>query len=345
MLFTQLESSSDYDDEFKPIKKVNKYIIVGCVGEGTFAKVYYGVDSETGHEYALKKFKLGDLQTLDSGISQLEREIMMMRKLNHPNILTLHEVLYVEQKEIVYLVIDYADCGSLEKIIQKQWMVLNDDMIRGIFLQILNALKYLGSLGIIHEDIKPSNILISSNGKAYLSDFGVGHTTASFDMVVGSPAYQAPECFQDGVDYREMDPAKEDVWSLGVTLYQTLFGKLPFEGENVFEIVAKIKTTPLPIPDGTDPVKVSLLKGMLCINQLERFNVTRTIQHEFFMKSDGKFNADNIKQVERPKINQKAQMVQINAKVCDDSFSFARPTFTVHAQLRAMNSKSNNNGI
>ena len=118
------------------------------------------------------------------------------------------------------------------------------------------------------------------------------------------------------------------------TLYQTLFGKLPFEGENVFEIVAKIKTTPLPIPDGTDPVKVSLLKGMLCINQLERFNVTRTIQHEFFMKSDGKFNADNIKQVERPKINQKAQMVQINAKVCDDSFSFARPTFTVHAQLR-----------
>ena len=336
MLFKQLATSDD--DEPKPLKKINEYLILKCVGEGTFAKVYYAIDTYSKKEFALKKFKLGELQTLDSGISQLEREILMMRKLNHPNILSLHKVLYAKEKDAVYLVIDYADCGSLDLIISQQQSILNDDLIRGIFAQILQALKYLNKRGIVHEDIKPSNILISSKGKAYLSDFGVGHTNQSFDMAVGSPAYQAPESFQDNIDFRNLDPSKEDIWSLGVTLYQAFFGKLPYEGENVFEIIAKIKTQPPIIPNGTDPVKVSLLNGMLCVNHIERFNVYKTLQHEFFANKGQKFDASPIEQMKRPKFDPNARIISISAKVCDDSCSFSRPTITPQAQLRANNS-------
>ena len=338
MLFKQLQS--DEDDEPKPFKKINQYLILKCVGEGTFAKVYYAIDVNTKKEFALKKFKLGELQTIDSGISQLEREIHMMRILNHPNILSLHEVLYVEQKDIVYLVIDYADCGSLDSIIRNQKYILDDNLIRGIFAQILHALECLNKHGIVHEDIKPSNILISSKGKAYLSDFGVGHTTQSFDMAVGSPAYQAPESFQDNIDFRNLDPSKEDIWSLGVTLYQAFFGKLPYEGESVFEIVAKIKTTPLYIPKGTDPVKVSLLKQMLCVNHIKRFNVYQTLQHQFFANKSEEFDASLIEQMERPVFDPSSSVISVHATVCDESFSFSRPTITPQAQLRAINSDS-----
>ncbi|KAH0793678.1 CAMK family protein kinase [Histomonas meleagridis] len=156
-------------------------------------------------------------------------------------------------------------------------------------------------------------------------------------MAVGSPAYQAPESFLDNVDFRNLDPSKEDIWSLGVTLYQSFFGKLPFEGESVFEIVAKIKTTSLSIPNGTDPVKVSLLKHMLCVNHLKRFNVYQTLQHPFFDKKSETFDASQIEQMERPTVDPNAEIVSIRATVCDDSFSFSRPTITPQAQLRAIN--------
>jgi serine/threonine protein kinase len=131
--------------------------------------------------------------------------------------------------------------------------------------------------------------LIDASGRALLADFGIGHTFASARMVVGSPAFQAPEALNDS--YGDCDcpeccecsdgPQKEDVWALGVTLYQLLFNTLPYCGNNLYEIVSDIMTRPLAIPDGVNSEIVKLFSGMLngmncsktqCLSETESMN-------------------------------------------------------------------------
>lgn len=155
----------------------------------------------------------------------------------------LDKILHDKDHDIVYLVLEFADIGSLCN--QKAPI----DVIQSIFFQILTALKEIHSKNLVHQDIKPSNILLNSDGRAILADFGLGHSFESTDKLVGSPAYQAPEALIDDNSERKfLDPAKEDIWSLGVTLYEMLFGELPYTGESVFEINRKIRTQPLEIP-------------------------------------------------------------------------------------------------
>jgi serine/threonine protein kinase len=129
----------------------------------------------------------------------------------------------------------------------------------------------------VHQDVKPCNILVDDNGRAMLADFGVGHSFASAGMVVGSPAYQAPEalddCYADGNPDLLDEPQKEDVWALGVTLYQLLFNELPFRGSTLFEIVNDIRARPLAVPAGTDADVAALLGGMLRVDPVRRLGI------------------------------------------------------------------------
>ena len=282
-LIKQFESEDSSDPALKPVKQVNQYLLVHKLGQGAFAKVYLAINTETGKKFAAKKFCLGELQRVENGVSQLEREVSLMRRYQHNNILKLHEVLHDKKNDVVYLIIDYADCGSLEDLISNP-IPLDDAIVRSIFFQVLQALKYLHSSGMVHQDIKPSNILVNSDGKVVLADFGVGHSFQSTEMVVGSPAYQAPEALTDGDNgITTSNPAKEDVWSLGITLYQTEYLELPYTGENVFEIIRTIKSSPLQIPEGASPEIEDLIKGMLAVDPNLRLSVDEILHKQFFM--------------------------------------------------------------
>jgi serine/threonine protein kinase len=104
-------------------------------------------------------------------------------------------------------------------------------------------------------------------------------------MVVGTPAYQAPEALDDSYasdeDWPEV-PQKEDIWALGVTMYQLLYRRLPFPGGTLFEIVNRIKEMPLEIPEGTDPVIEKLLRGMLTVDPMNRLGIDDHIAHPLF---------------------------------------------------------------
>lgn len=334
-LVRQLESGDQScDDSYqKPYKQINQYLLIQELGEGSIAKVYLAKNQETGNKFAVKRFKIKELQRIDAGLSQLERELSAMRKICHPNILKLYDVLHDTDHDVVYTVIDYADCGSLENYIEES---LDLDQLKAIFLQILKALQYLHGKGIVHQDIKPSNILLCKNGKAYLSDFGVGHSFQSADMVVGSPAYQAPEALADiDVDPDSLDPAKEDIWSLGVTLYQLLFGYLPYTGDNVFEIIHNIRNKPLVMPVGTDPSIESILRSMLAVNPANRFSVENCLESDFFKdaSSNVKFNLSPIVE---PKIDSYNEITLVNATICDHTISFARPCLTSTSLIRSI---------
>jgi serine/threonine-protein kinase 11 len=190
--------------------------------------------------------------------------------------------------------------------------------------------SYLHSQGIVHQDIKPANILLSSDGGVYLSDFGVGHSFESADMVVGSPGYQAPEALRDTDwgDVKELNPAAEDVWSLGVTLYQCLFNRLPYEGNNIFEIVQKIMHSDLVIPETPDADVGVLLKGMLNVNPLKRMTLEQAVNSPYFEEIGD--DRRSLKNVSDPaaRIDLLARRKMVRATVCDVNYSFARPDLT-----------------
>ena len=227
------------DPKNNSLKKVNEFLMLKKIGQGSFGKVYIGKSSENNQLYAIKVFSLDSQLKSPSKIPSLEREIRIMRMMEHPNILKLHKVLHSPFKNTVYLILDYASLGSLQRIIDNK-IEMSEITISSIFKQIINGLEYLHKQGIVHQDIKPSNLLLSHEGIAKIADFGIGHSFQSANMVFGSPAYQAPEAFDDDNendnDLPPLDVAKEDIWSLGVTLYQAVFHQLPFIGENYFEI-------------------------------------------------------------------------------------------------------------
>jgi serine/threonine-protein kinase 11 len=327
----RLDSSSDSDPHIKPHKQINQYLLLKTLGEGSYAKVFLGFDTQTKQHYAMKRFRLRELQRLHAGVSQLEREISAMRRLIHPNIIRLYEVLHDEGNAIVYLVIDYADCGSLDRILLGQDH-MHKALIRMVFRKVLSAVSYLHSRGIVHQDIKPSNILLSGDGAIYLSDFGLGHSFQSTEMVVGSPAYQAPEALSDPTDDGDtLDPSKEDVWSLGVTLFQCLFLELPFQGENVFEIIQRITHEPLVIPKGIDQSLEDLLRGMLMVDPEKRMSVAEVTASSFFRGSEEEEeeieHLSHLADTPVPTLPV-GSVRAIRATVCDVGYSFARLMWT-----------------
>lgn len=330
-------------------KKLNNYIIVKSLGKGSSSKVFLAVDSQTREKYAIKRMKLRDLIRTSNGIAQLQREIDLMKKFHHTNIIKLYEVLYDKRDYYVYLVIEYAENGSLFRYIENN-IQIPEISVCSIIKQISSALSSMHRIRYVHQDVKPGNILLCSDGRAILADFGIGHTFQSSTMVVGSPAYQAPEALDDysSSDSEDNTPneseenchqnegesihlfpvdestsssissapdsipkiprnhvvfnetesngdlikrasissqssadelaQKEDVWALGVTMYQTLFLKLPFEGDNLFEIVGNIKRKNLEFPSNTSDGVKELITGMLQIDPLKRISNTEVQQ-------------------------------------------------------------------
>jgi serine/threonine protein kinase len=258
----------------------------------------------------------------------------LIRLFNHPNILKLIEVLHDELNSTVYLVLEYAANGSVAGYLARN-QSLSRDAIFGIIRQVMDALQYLHSLGFVHQDIKPANILLDAGGRAFLADFGIGHSFASAGMVVGSPAFQAPEALADDSEsFCEDGPQKEDVWALGVTLYQLLFMKLPFPGDNLFEIVNYIRENPLEIPPETDPIMVELLSGMLKISPAERYGPDEVFNSPLIKNAPDLApdlpDAPPLQPLDGP-------VVEHRAKVCPPGYSFISVAQTMQEKLVAIN--------
>jgi serine/threonine protein kinase len=177
-----------------------------------------------------------------------------------------------------------------------------------------------------------------------LADFGVGHSFASAGMVVGSPAYQAPEALDDSYASDEDifdEPQKEDVWALGVTLYQLLFRELPFIGSTLFEIVNDIKARRLKIPDGTAVESEQLVSGMLTVDPISRIGVEELLNNPLIMgAADRALDLPAIPAVE-PRVG---EVVEMQAEVCGEGWSFAevgvaarrRSSYTAHSRGRRL---------
>ncbi|NXP19695.1 NEK5 kinase, partial [Scytalopus superciliaris] len=216
---------------------MDKYNIIKKIGEGSFGKIFLAKGKMDNEPCVIKEINLTKMPMEEKKSSQ--KEVILLAKMKHANIVTFYASL--EEKDKLYIVMEYCDGGDLMKRINMQHGVLFDeDQILSWFVQISLGLKHIHDKKILHRDVKAQNIFLSNNGKvAKLGDFGTArelNSTMEFaHTCVGTPYYLSPEICENR-PYNN----KTDIWSLGCVLYELCALKHPFEGNSLHELVLKI---------------------------------------------------------------------------------------------------------
>jgi eukaryotic-like serine/threonine-protein kinase len=197
---------------------VGKYKILSTIGSGGFGTVYLAEDTWIDKKVALK---VPHKQGVDFG--ELLREPRLLATLNHPNIVAI--LTAEKQENVFFIVMEFVPGETLESIIARDGAL---DLPRALdyTCQIANAVDYAHKQGVLHRDLRPSNVLVGDSGLLKVADFGTSRfleIAAHGTTVIGSPPYMAPEQFQGKAVFAS------DLYSLGVTIYQMLTGELPYD--------------------------------------------------------------------------------------------------------------------
>jgi serine/threonine protein kinase len=228
---------------------LGRYYILEQLGEGGMAIVFKAYDSHLEREVAIKVIRTEKL-SLDSmakSLKRFEREAKSLARLTHPNIVTITD--YGKHEGSPYLVMEYLPGGTLKERLKHAPLPWQEAV--QLLLPIAQALKYAYEQNIIHRDVKPSNILLTSKGQPILTDFGVAklfdldetQDLTGTSMGIGTPEYMSPEqSIGKDIDGRS------DIYSLGIVLYEMITGRKPFIGDTPLGVMIKKVSEPLPRP-------------------------------------------------------------------------------------------------
>ncbi|KAK0534445.1 hypothetical protein OC842_002634 [Tilletia horrida] len=214
----------------------------------------------------------------------IRQEIAILKKLNHPNVVKLYEVLDDPSQDGLYMVFENCPDGPVIDVhMHEQAQPLDEDVAREYFAQILLGIEYLHSNEIIHRDIKPDNILLTSDRQiCKIVDFGVSEIFLKPDedklaKGAGTPAFMSPElCTAGSGDLHAM---ADDIWALGVTLYCMVVGRLPFEKSQIYELYESIKHDEPEYPAHLSPGLLDLLQGLLRKDHTTRYGISEARVH------------------------------------------------------------------
>lgn len=220
-------------------QRIDDFVVVEPIGRGGMATVYRAHQVSMNRDVALKVIRLHDsIDINDDFRKRFAQEAEVIAKMEHIHILPVYS--YGLTNDIAYLAMRLLRGGSLADIITKQGHLPLNQVV-SLFNQFAQGLAHAHSKGVIHRDLKLSNILLDDDGHAYLTDFGLAKLmTGDADVtatgnIVGTPAYMSPEQLRgESLDYRS------DVYSLGIILYQMLTGRLPFTGGQDSDVIALI---------------------------------------------------------------------------------------------------------
>ncbi|KAJ8627243.1 hypothetical protein MRB53_020550 [Persea americana] len=262
--------------------KVGRYELGRTLGEGTFAKVKFARNLETGENVAIKILDKEKVLK-HKMIGQIKREISTMKLIKHPNVIQMHEVMASKTK--IYIVLEFVTGGELFDKIATQGR-LKEDEARKYFQQLINAVDYCHSRGVFHRDLKLENLLLDARGVLKVSDFGLSalpeqvRENGMLYTTCGTPNYVAPEV----INNKGYDGAKADLWSCGVILFVLMAGYLPFEESNLMSLYKKIIKADFTCPAWFSTSAKKLIKRILDPKPLTRITVPEIIENEWFKK-------------------------------------------------------------
>ncbi|XP_038681884.1 CBL-interacting serine/threonine-protein kinase 9-like [Tripterygium wilfordii] len=262
--------------------RVGKYEIGKTIGEGSFAKVKFAKNVDTGDFVAIKILDR-DQVLRHKMVEQIKGEISTMKLIKHPNVIKIIEVLASKRK--IYIVLEFVDGGELFDKIANHGR-LREDEARRYFQQLINAVDYCHSRGVYHRDLKPENLLLDSYGILKVSDFGLSALSKQvredglLHTACGTPNYVAPEVLND----KGYDGTSSDIWSCGVILFVLMAGYLPFDEANLMALYRKICKADFSCPSWFSAGAKNLIKRILDPNPLTRITIPEILVDEWFKK-------------------------------------------------------------
>ncbi|KAG7950143.1 hypothetical protein I3843_13G097400 [Carya illinoinensis] len=247
--------------------------------------------SVDGKHYAIKAFHKSHLLKLrvapsETAMTDVLREVLIMKMLDHPNIVNLIEVIDDPSTDHFYMVLEF---------VEGKWVCegsgppggLGEITARKYLRDVVSGLMYLHAHNIVHGDIKPDNLLVTHNGTVKIGDFSVSQVFEDENDELrrspGTPVFTAPECCL-GLTYHGK---AADTWAVGVTLYCMILGHYPFLGETLQDTYEKIVNSPLVLPDDMNPRLKNLLEGLLCKEPNMRLTLEAVAEHTWVIEEDG----------------------------------------------------------
>jgi serine/threonine protein kinase len=262
---------------------VNQYKLLQKVGRGAFGKVFKAVD-DLGNTVAVKIYNKRRLRSkwIGKGRTALQlvtSEIEIMQAASHERLINLFEVINQEDYHKIYLVIEYAEGGTLHKRGK-----FEEQAARKCFKQLIEGLSYLHeTLKVIHRDIKPQNILFDSEGNLKIADFGSAQFLQNgqdeLTSSAGTYAFMSPE-MHGGSKMFKGKPT--DIWAAGITLYYMIEGKTPFKSKALLDLMNEVKTEEIVFPNHFSPHLKELLSGMLEKDPDKRISIDEIKQSSWF---------------------------------------------------------------
>ncbi|XP_062210718.1 serine/threonine-protein kinase ATG1c-like isoform X2 [Phragmites australis] len=259
---------------------VGEYELVRPIGSGAYSQVWLGRHRVRDTEVAVKEIAM---ERLSSKLREsLLSEVDILRRIRHPNIITLYDSIKDHGK--IYLILEYCRGGDLHAYLQRHKRV-SEAVAKHFIRQLASGLQMLRDNNVVHRDLKPQNILLvenNENSMLKIADFGFAKFLQPFalaETLCGSPLYMAPEVMQ-----AQKYDAKADLWSVGVILYQLVTGFPPFNGDNQIQLLKNIlRSCEIRFPPDCELSHgcINLCRKLLRLNSVERLTVEEFVNHPF----------------------------------------------------------------
>lgn len=313
IIFLYSNSMNNENNSKIPSKSICEFVLGEKLGEGTFGIVRLAINKQTGEKVAIKILEKSKLTNYNDK-NRLEREINILNKIHHPNIVKLYCIIETDRQ--IFIIMEYIKGNELFQyiLVRKK---LEEEEAFYFFIQIINCIDYLHKLKIAHRDLKAENIIVEQGTKEIkLIDFGLSNIYEDGQLLstaCGSPCYAAPEMLE-GKSYKG---STVDIWSAGIVLYYMLCGCFPFEDSNNEKLYRKICKGKYEIPKFLSKNAKDLIGKILVVNIQRRINIKDIKKHPWVLKYLGKDkNYGNI--FKNIGLNTKKYIIPIDEDIVDE---------------------------
>jgi serine/threonine-protein kinase len=261
--------------------RLDQFTIVEAIGHGAFSDVYLATDTN-GHQVVLKcphESIMGDVSTFD----RFRRELEISKHLHHPGI--QRPIEFTSDRSRPYMVMEYINGQTMRALLSHEKRLSVEKTV-DFGCQLASAMAHAHEAGVVHRDLKPENVLVDTDGRLVVTDFGVAFMAGArrltwrwFSTALGTPDYMSPEQIQG-----KRGDARSDVYAIGVMLYEMLAGRVPWEGDNALSVMSQHINSPVPpiheINSAVPPPIEGIIRKCLRKNPDERYEDATSLERD-----------------------------------------------------------------